>query len=548
MFKNNRLIALVLGLMIISLVCVNVAGIFTYPKPDSGAYWIHDEIWSVTMIKNAISYGRSFYDTAIESSIEHKFQMLIGEHWLYVVAYGIPMRAIDSFSVESARIISFVLGIVVLMLAFYLSQRFHKNVLVSLLTVLIIASSTSFILATHCARYDLLTGLYLLGLFYFVSFTGKQFYEDNWKALGFGLYVGCAPLVSYHAMGMTICGVSAIYLALIHRYRMKYFKSSMNLFILLGASMPLLVTLVLSVFGIGNEMTLLKFMSGGENFKGEHAFVFPFLTSLNPAGIANQIVFQFLDFFEHNFSLMIVGLTLVVAMSSDVFAVKAVWKDFRMRISITLMFAVFAFYVMYRPAWATYAVFPLPIETVIAMSIFSVWLKATSFDFRFGYLFVATLVFLIAINENVRALGKRYDRVGLNTSLLQFEETIERLEGKQSQMVLIDGRVSNFLNTQSKIRYVTDMSMMFPSEITTNTEDMVRRQGIRYIIELSTANIDNSRLNTISINRTCANGNTHGTLHLLYQTTGIYEDAERDYRQKASWVIPDTLRLWKTTL
>jgi hypothetical protein len=161
--RLEGLAVVILGVGLLLFLATSARTLYQFPVPDSFR-WYGDETWMLLAWKNLLVQGRMAVPIALSSQLLSSPGLLLGSSWLGAVLYGVPLLLVPSSLdiVNVGRVISFVLGIGILLFLAWAAYRLGIRVAIAALAMALLVTTRSFTFATHSARYDILTGFALL--------------------------------------------------------------------------------------------------------------------------------------------------------------------------------------------------------------------------------------------------------------------------------------------------------------------------------------------------------------------------------------------------
>lgn len=216
----------ILGLSAL-LFLIQLQSLQTFPIADS-VRWGGDETWLMREFGNQARTGVMSYPESYDGTVRTD-GVLAGSMWVESLLYGVTGNALTPryTLVEIGRWVTAVLSLVLLLTLYFSSRAFGVSRVFSSFGVLFVASSMTFVIATHSARYDVLTGLSLLGFLYLLSATVST------RVIGGKLFIlSCMSVLviifSRHLLTLTIP------VTLLWMFRQRVWDSASRIFISLG--------------------------------------------------------------------------------------------------------------------------------------------------------------------------------------------------------------------------------------------------------------------------------------------------------------------------
>jgi hypothetical protein len=274
--RLERLAILLLTISGVVFLAISASSLYYLPVADSYR-WYGDETWMMLGWKSLISHGMASIPIALGSNLQHSPGLLLGSGWISAVFYGVPQLLLPtSINIVSAgRTVSFLFGIATLFFLGWYAIRLRVSALFVMLTVILLLSSTSFIYASHSARYDSIIGFTILTFtgFFALRAEGPHIFSEK-AAFFFGL---CTILIA-----ITIGPHLEVLLLPLSIYIAWYFRIltrlSSALWMLAGASFGLGILYGIYMLGNGHfslaEINDNQFVSVLSNFPIRHLFSF----------------------------------------------------------------------------------------------------------------------------------------------------------------------------------------------------------------------------------------------------------------------------------
>jgi len=192
-----------LGIALVVLFA-QLRSLFYLPVFDSYLWW-GDESWLLVEWKEHMLHGIFRHPYALGATMYVGNGALLNCAWLTALLYGLPQILLNASTdpVTIGRIVTASCAILLITSTYYILRRIRAPHLLSVFALLLLITSKSFILTSHSARYDILTTLVLLWLFFYCS--GKS----RLNPILFGLLLPALLLVSVHAfvLGAALWGL-----------------------------------------------------------------------------------------------------------------------------------------------------------------------------------------------------------------------------------------------------------------------------------------------------------------------------------------------------
>lgn len=161
--RLEGLSAVVLAVSVVVFLGMSLHTLYQFPVFD-GFRWYGDETWSLLGWKNLLAHGRMIVPVALGSQLLTSPGLLLGSPWMAAVIYGLPQLLVHPSTdiVNVGRVVSYILGVGMVLFYGWAAYRLEIKMHVVAFAVALVVLSRSFTLATHSARYDILTGFALL--------------------------------------------------------------------------------------------------------------------------------------------------------------------------------------------------------------------------------------------------------------------------------------------------------------------------------------------------------------------------------------------------
>ncbi len=249
--KMERLFSFALLGISLVVLFAQLRSLFYLPVFDSYLWW-GDESWLMVEWKEQILHGVFRHPYALAATMHFGNGSLLNCQWLTALLYGLPQVLIGASSdpVTIGRCITAFCAILLVTSMYYVLRQTKAPHLLSIFGLLLLITARSFILTSHSARYDILTSLVLLWLFYYCSGKSKL------HPVLFGLLLPALLLISVHVF---VLGASLWALGCYLRgyWRAVRDASLVIVGIILGA-----VVLYLATFIVGQSGGLLSGAAG----------------------------------------------------------------------------------------------------------------------------------------------------------------------------------------------------------------------------------------------------------------------------------------------
>ncbi|HWF45225.1 MAG TPA: hypothetical protein VG537_11340, partial [Candidatus Kapabacteria bacterium] len=274
--RLERLAILLLAISGIVFLAISASSLYYLPVADSYR-WYGDETWMMLGWKSLISHGTASVPIALSSILQQSPGLLLSSGWISALFYGVPQLFLPSTIniVSAGRTISFLFGIATLFFLGWYAIRLRVSAIFVVLAIILLLSSTSFVYATHSARYDVIIGFTILTFLGYFALRADGIHTFSEKgAFFFGL---CTVLLA-----ITIGPHLEVLLLPVSIYISWYFRIltrlSTALWMLAGASIALGILSGMYVLGNGYfsiaEINDNQFESVLGNFPIRHLFSF----------------------------------------------------------------------------------------------------------------------------------------------------------------------------------------------------------------------------------------------------------------------------------
>ncbi|GEM_PF-2357730 len=236
--------------------------LYTVPVYDS-IRWGGDETWLMREFGNQVQHGVMAYPESFGAP-QRTDGVLAGSMWIDALIYGASGAAFfpDHDYVAIGRTVTAILAFLLILSLYLILRKIKVSPLLSSLSVAAVVLCQGFIWASHSARYDLLTGLSLIWLCFYLSKTEKPTIA---RAIAIGLMGVLAICFSRHLLFLGLAA-SCVFL-----WRVKAWKESRQLFgWVVGAFLGALLLSIAyylgageySLFGRGGNMGSYSFVIG----------------------------------------------------------------------------------------------------------------------------------------------------------------------------------------------------------------------------------------------------------------------------------------------
>jgi hypothetical protein len=203
--KIERVGCIILGLAILVVLVLQLSSLYVTPIHNS-QLWYGDESWLMNEYREQMSTGVFRHPGAIASTLQIGNPFPFTSMWITSLLYGGTANIFASSNlVDVGRTVSALIALAVVALVLW---RVGKESMISALCgIALLVSCRSYLFASHCSRYDIITAAtVMIGMMYLSNrekFSAKEF-------LLVGLLFGGCLLVSAHAFAMLALPVAFI--------------------------------------------------------------------------------------------------------------------------------------------------------------------------------------------------------------------------------------------------------------------------------------------------------------------------------------------------
>ena len=250
----------------------------TVPIPDS-VRWGGDETWLMREFGNQASHGVMSYPESFDGTVRTD-GVLAGSMWVEALLYGVSGKVFTPAHslVDVGRTVTACLSVLLLALVYLVCRKLKVSRLLSSLAVLLVVSSQAYVIATHSARYDILTGFALLSFSWTLTQLSLE-RRSGWKLWMAGVIAVACIIFSRHLSTLTV-GIIFLWL-----YRQKIWDDLKRLLTFVTGAVLSAGLLIAAYTAGAHEFSL--FGSGG-GF-GSYDFVLRQLPILRPFSRSVQL-------------------------------------------------------------------------------------------------------------------------------------------------------------------------------------------------------------------------------------------------------------------
>ncbi|MDP4198844.1 MAG: hypothetical protein Q8922_02620 [Bacteroidota bacterium] len=167
--KRDSAIAYLILAASLAIYVLQLRSLYVVPVADS-VRWGGDETWLMREFGNQAAHGVMAYPEHFGNATRTD-GVLAGSMWVNALIYGVTGHVFFPAHDFAAigRTVTAILGLILILSLFLILRRLETRPVIAACAVALLTISQGFAWATHCARYDLLTGLVLLGYVYFLA-------------------------------------------------------------------------------------------------------------------------------------------------------------------------------------------------------------------------------------------------------------------------------------------------------------------------------------------------------------------------------------------
>ncbi len=517
---------LVLVALATLLLMAELLSLYSTPIPDSYLWW-GDESWLMIEFRTQILTGIFRHPYALGSSLVTGSGVIFGNMWVPALLYGVPAALVSPTTMDIVllgRTVTAVLAFTLVFAIFEIVRRITSDRLLSILGVLLLITSRSFLFTSHSARYDILSALAIvIGIYILFCFSAR-----GARPLGIiiaGFVTAATLLITIHVtLALSIATLASI---------------------LFAARGPRIRALVLFIAGAVCFVALLGGITAfrglptvSSNFSGAFALNLHDIPALRlysrSVQIAN-IVQRWQAFGELGLGYLIAFGTILVLFFVQLIRKKMSWR-LGVRTAI-LAIVLFSWLEFESAAPTSYLIYILPILSVVAALALERLLAAPARKWVIAG--IAILLAFLSLRgmpgphgEGYQIMSDNYQAVG--TALNQIEES----DSSSHPLVLAFNPAVHEVLRDTNVRLMTTQFVEFPEQAGT-VDSVLRRERVDYaLVYLSAIKPDYMR-EVVPILRALDSNATP-----LWERTGYFTDIGRSYCNSIPG-LPDTIRLYK---
>lgn len=487
--------------------------LYTTPLYDSYLWW-GDESWLMLEFRSQILTGYFHHPFAYGSSLHATSGLLFSNMWLTAAIYGVPAALLRSVDIVSlGRTITAVLAAGLLGATYWSARRAEAGKIAALLAVVLVATTRTFYLTSHSARYDILSALIILLFFTRLLFLARRGLTVRDSFL-IGLAFTGSLLVSVH-----VILAMAIAVPLVILFRSDHTLPSIRSFVL-GALIPAAVFAVValasgahSVFGYTGSS---GFFSQVQNVPALR----PFSRSVQ---IAN--VLQRLD--------MALRLAGPLALLTACAVIAALVPGLRRRRSLPMWWlpiSVFTSWLLFESSAPTsYLIYVVPVVAVSTAVLLS-----TLPEFVLGIIALVPIVTIALGVASAEQLGEYLS--ANNTKAVNEAALYVTQHPAPGPLLTINLGVHDLL--KSEVPIMTTQFIEFPAT-NASPDSVLRRNNVHYVLLYQSPLHPDYMREILPLSRIASERGTLVYRHIVPMT-----DIARDYFGERSLGLPDTLQLY----
>ena len=269
---THKLVTALILIVTVAIYVLQVRSLYTVPVYDS-VRWGGDETWLMREFGNQAAHGAMSYPETFGSPTRTD-GLLAGSMWVDALIYGETGRIFSPAHdlIGTGRTVTAILGFALIASLFLILRQLDVNPILAAGSIAVMVVSQGFVWVTHCARYDLLTGLALIWYCaYLANFSCRELYS-LFDFLLFGAAAFVLIIFSRHllTLGLPVTFVCILFLRL-------WRKPKLIVSALAGGLLAALILSLAYAFGAG-EFSL--FGRGGS--MGSYGFVLQQIPIMRP--------------------------------------------------------------------------------------------------------------------------------------------------------------------------------------------------------------------------------------------------------------------------
>lgn len=375
--RGSRLVAWAILTVSLLLFLVQLGTLYVVPIPDA-VRWGGDETWLMREFGNQAHHGVMAYPESFDGTTRTD-GLLAGSMWVEALLYG---AAGNTFSpahslVDVGRTVTAVISLALLTLVWIVCRRLRVSRELSAIAVLLLVSSRAFVLATHSARYDILTGAALLAMLATLSVLAPR-RRTGWPLVLAGALAVGGIIFSRHLLTL------ALAVSIMFAVRQKLWDDLKRFFAYASGAIVTLGILILAYVAGAKELTL--FGHGG-GF-GSYDFVLRQLPILRPFSRSVQVsnLMERYDLLTNEAPGLLLAILIAIGVAVSYLIWRAVLrllhKDVQVttgldqRFFVTSAFLSLLAWLLLQGARPYYAMHILPVAIVAAALVLQ-WLNET---------------------------------------------------------------------------------------------------------------------------------------------------------------------------
>jgi 4-amino-4-deoxy-L-arabinose transferase-like glycosyltransferase len=175
------------------MLSVQLSSLYVTPIHDSYLWW-GDESWLMAEYQEQIMTGVFRHPNAVGSTLSVGNPFPIASMWVTSLLYGTASFLVNS-KVDAGRTLTAFLSLALLAVVYLSATRLGMKRIVALICLVLLASSRTFFLTSHSARYDIITALAIVVAVAYLAGTKANVVRAH---LLIGICVGAGILISAH--------------------------------------------------------------------------------------------------------------------------------------------------------------------------------------------------------------------------------------------------------------------------------------------------------------------------------------------------------------
>lgn len=217
--RHTAISYIVLGAALAVFV-LQLRSLYVVPIPDS-VRWGGDETWLMREFGNQARHGAMAYPENFGAP-QRTDGLLAGSMWVNAFIYGVPGNLFSpAFDlVTIGRTVTAVLSLLLIISLYVILRKLRIDPVLASCVVALLVISQGFAWATHCARYDILTGITLLWYVYFLARSAHRILRAQ-DAFIFGTLSILLLIFSRHLLTLAV-GPTVALLFVTHLWQQRH--------------------------------------------------------------------------------------------------------------------------------------------------------------------------------------------------------------------------------------------------------------------------------------------------------------------------------------